>query len=69
MLFRLLILVIQIKKKLCDFVKEADFDNKLKNINKKVTLSKTKHGLAQSELSKLSEKVKLTSTKGSKQQI
>ena len=69
MLFRLLILVIQIKKKLRDFVKEEGFDNKLKNINKKVTLSKTKHVLAQSELSKLSEKVKLTSTKGSKQQI
>ena len=28
-----------------DFVKETDFDNKLNNLNKKVTSNKTKHYL------------------------
>ena len=45
-----------------DFVKKADFDDKLKSLSKKVALIK-KHVVLQSEFNKLSEKVKLISTK------
>ena len=38
--------------------------DKLKNLNKKVTSNKTKHVLVQSELNKLSEKIKPILTKG-----
>ena len=41
-----------------DFVKKADFDDKLKSLSKKVALIK-KHVVLQSEFNKLSEKVKL----------
>ena len=44
--------------------KKTDFDDKLKNFNKKVTSNKTKHWLVENELNELSEKVKLLSTKG-----
>ena len=37
-------------------VKKTDFDDKLKNLNKKATSNKTKHVLVENELDKLSEK-------------
>ena len=43
--------------------KEIDFDEKLRNVNKKVTLNKSKHLLVENELNELSEKVKLLLTK------
>ena len=43
--------------------KKTDFDDEIKNLNKKVTLNKAKHVLFQNELNKLSKKVKLLSTK------
>lgn len=49
------------KNNIPDFVKETN--NKLIKLNEKFTLSKTKHGLVQNELNKLSEKVKPMSTK------
>ena len=44
-------------------IKEIDFDEKLRNINKKVTLNKSKQLLVENELNELSEKVKLLLTK------
>ena len=41
------------KDDIADFVKEKDFDNKLKSINKKVTSNKTKHVLVVNELDDL----------------
>ena len=52
------------KNNIADFVKAADFDDKLKKLFKNVTLKKTKHVIVQNELNKLSEKFKLTSAKG-----
>ena len=49
------------KADIADFVKERDFNNKLKNINKKSTSNKTKHALAENEIGELSEKVELIS--------
>ena len=50
---------------IADFVKETDFDKKLKNINKKVTSNnKTKHVLVENEPDELSKKVELISIKG-----
>ena len=37
------------KRDIADFVKKTDFDDKLKNLNKKVTSNKTKHLLAENE--------------------
>ena len=54
---------------IADLVKETDFDNKLKQINKTVTLIKTKHGLVENKLDELSEKVELISTKGLKKDL
>ena len=48
------------KPDIADFVKETDFNNKLKKLNKKITSNKTKHSL---ELNELSEKVKILLTK------
>ena len=48
---------------IANFVKEIDFDEKLRNVNKKVTLNKSKHLLVENELNELSEKVKLLLTK------
>ena len=45
------------------FVKETDFNDKLKKLNKKITLNKIKHVLAANELNELWEKVKLLLTK------
>ena len=39
-----------------DFIENIDFDDKLKNANKKVTPNKTKHVLIENELNELSEK-------------
>ena len=47
-----------------DFIKKRDFDDKIKNINKKVTLNISKHVLVENELNELSEKVKLLLAKG-----
>ena len=52
------------KDDIADFVKETDFYNKLKNLNKKVTSKKTKHLPVENTLDELSEKDKLISTKG-----
>ena len=52
------------KDDIADFVKETDFYNELKNLNKKVTLKKTKHLPVENGLDELSEKDKLISTKG-----
>ena len=38
-----------------DFVKETDFDNKLKNINKKATSNKTKYVEANKKLTDLTK--------------
>ena len=45
------------------FLKKTNFDDKLKERNRKFTLNKTKQVLAENELNKLSEKVKILSTK------
>ena len=45
------------------FLKKTNFDDKLKEINRKFTLNKTKQVLAENELNELSEKVKILSTK------
>ena len=52
------------KADITDFVKEADFDNKLKSVNKKVTSEKIKHVLVENELDEPTENVELVSTKG-----
>ena len=41
------------KSDIANFVKKTDFDDKLKNLNKKVTSNKTKHLLVENELKKL----------------
>ena len=53
------------KNDIVDFVKNMYFDDKLININKKVTLNKRKYVLIQNKLNKLSEKIDLISTKES----
>ena len=52
------------KSDIANFVKKADFDDKLKNLNKNVTSNKTKHVLVENELNELSKKVKVISTQG-----
>ena len=46
-----------------DFIKKTNFDDKLNNISKKVTLNKSQYLLVENELNELSEKVKLLSIK------
>ena len=41
------------KNDIANFVKKADFYEKLKNLNKKITSNKTKHVIAENELNKL----------------
>ena len=41
-----------------------DFDDKLNNLNEKVTSNKTKHVLVENELNELSKKADVISTKG-----
>ena len=45
-------------------MKKADFDYKLKNLNKEVTSNKTKQVLVENELEELLKKVEELSTKG-----
>ena len=51
------------KDDIANFVKRADCDEKLKNLDWKVTLNEGKRVMVPNELNKLSEKVKLISTK------
>ena len=44
------------KSDIANFLKETYFEEKLKNINKKVTLNKSKHVLVKNELIELSNK-------------
>ena len=44
------------KNDIADFVKKMDFDDKLKNLNKKYTSNKTKHVLVENELNEISKK-------------
>ena len=46
-----------------DFIKKTNFDDKVNNISKKVTLNKSQYLLVENELNELSEKVKLLSIK------
>ena len=46
-----------------DFIKETDFDDKIKNINKKVISNKAKHVLTEDEPDELLEKVELINVK------
>ena len=46
------------KSDIANFVKKAEFEDKLKNLFEKVMSSKTKHVLLENELNELSEKVK-----------
>ena len=41
------------KSDIADFVRKTDFDNKLKNLNKKITSNKIKHVRVENELKKL----------------
>ena len=52
-----------LRKNLINWRQLKDFDNRIKNLNKKATSDKTKHVLVESELDELSEKVKLISSK------
>ena len=38
------------KNNIADFVKKADFDDKVKNLNKKITSNKTRHILVKTKL-------------------
>ena len=40
-----------------NFIKKADFDNKLLSFNKSINLNKTKHALVENELNELSKKL------------
>ena len=52
------------KNDIAALVKNTDFDDKRKNLNENVTLNETKHVLVENELNKVSEKIKVISTKG-----
>ena len=52
------------KVDIADFVKETDFDNKIKNINKKVTSNNTKHVGAENKFTDQTETVAQISEKG-----
>ena len=52
------------KNGIANFVKKTDFDNKLRNLNKKITSNKTKYALFENELNELSKKVETISTEG-----
>ena len=41
------------KNDIANFVKKTGFDDKLKNLNKKITFNKTKHALVENEFKKL----------------
>ena len=50
------------KVDIVDFVKETDFDDKPKNLDKKVTLSKSKHVPVENELKKIQDKIEKSQT-------
>ena len=50
------------KGDITDFAKKTDFDDKLKNLNKKVTSNKSKHLLVENELKKLQDKIEKLQT-------
>ena len=52
------------KTDIVDFVKKAYFDEKLININRKVTLNKTRHVEVKNKLDNISKKVKIILKKG-----
>ena len=52
------------KDGIADFVKETDFDQKIKNLNKKVISNKTKHVLVEKKLTELTNKIAKISEKG-----
>ena len=52
------------KNDIANFLKKANFDDKLKSLNKKYTSNKTKHVLVEYELNELLKKVEAISTKG-----
>ena len=52
-----------IKDDIADFLKKTYFDQKLRNINKKVTWKKIRHVEVKNKIYDLLEKVELTSTK------
>ena len=51
------------KSDIVNFANKTDFDDKLKNLNKKITSNKTEHVLVETELNELTKKVKLLATK------
>ena len=52
------------KSDIANFIKETDFDDKLNNLNNKITSNKTKHVLVENESNGLSKKVEAISRKG-----
>ena len=52
------------KDGIADFVKETDFYQKIKNLNKKVISNKTKHVLVEKKLTELTNKIAKISEKG-----
>ena len=52
------------KVDIADFAKETNFDEKLRKMNKKVTLNKLKHILVKYELNELSVETELLLIKG-----
>ena len=51
------------KSDIVNFANKTDFDDKIKNLNKKITSNKTEHVLVETELNELTKKVKLLATK------
>ena len=47
------------KANIVDFVKETDFHNEMKNLNKKASSNKTKHVLVENEVDELPKKVEV----------
>ena len=45
------------KDDIADFIKETDFDQKIKNLNKEVTSNKTKYVRVEKKLTELTNKV------------
>ena len=45
------------KNDIANFIKKADFDNKLLSFNKSINSNKTKHALVENELNELSKKL------------
>ena len=52
------------KNDIANFIKKTDFDDKLKNLNKKVTSNKTRHIVVKTKLDDLEKNAKIISTNG-----